>query len=116
VAEKAQCVRVGVHCPPDGDDEGAFGIGVPLQVLLDGAFPGSGNAQHETESSLLCVDAEGVYDFLLVRQQRDIVVGEGVLGDSVEGADHYSSSFLELRRRALAMRSRGLASPIRCPL
>lgn len=53
-------------------------------------------------------------DFLLVGEEFEFSGIEGVVGDTVEGADHDCSSFR--RERPLKVVSSGRATPIRCPL
>ena len=81
--------------------------------LLDDALAGAGDAEDEAESALLAMDLERVVNLLLLGQEFELAEVEGVLGQSVEGADH-GCSFR--RARPLATASRRRAAPMRWPL
>ena len=112
VAEDLDGVGVGVQGAGDGGDQ-VLVFGEALQGLFDDGLAGAGDAEHQAESALLAMDLEGVVNLLLLGQQFQLAQVEGVLGQSVEGADH-GCSFR--RRRPLATASRRRAAPMRWPL
>ena len=112
VAEDLDGVGVGVQGAGDGGDQ-VLVFGEALQGLLDDALAGAGDAEHQAQSALLAMDFEGVVDLLLLGQEFEFAAVEGVLGQSVEGADH-GCSFR--RARPLATASRRRAAPRRWPL
>ena len=88
-------------------------FGEALQGLFDDGLARAGNAEDEAEAALLAMNLERVVDLALRGQQFELARVEGVLGQSVEGADH-GSSFR--RNRPLATASRRRAAPVRWPL
>lgn len=69
-AQDAQGVVIGVEGAVDDGRDQAFGV-MGEQGLLEDAFAGAGFAEHQTQATLLGVDAEDVEDFLLVGQQGE---------------------------------------------
>ena len=112
VAEDFDGVGVGVQGAGDGGDQ-VLVFGQALQGLLDDALAGAGDAEHQAQSALLAMDLEGVVNLLLLGQEFEVAEVEGVLGQSVEGADH-GCSFR--RKSPLATASRRRAAPMRWPL
>ena len=74
---------------------------------------GAGDAEHQAQSALLTMDLEGVVNLLLLGQEFQVANVEGVLRQTVEGADH-GCSFR--RKSPLATASRRRAWPMRWPL
>ena len=87
VAEDFDGVGVGVQGAGDGGDQ-VLVFGQALQGLLDDALAGAGHAEHQAQSALLTMDLERVVNLLLLGQEFEFAEVEGVLGQSVEGADH----------------------------
>jgi hypothetical protein len=112
LAEDFDGVGVGVQGAGDGGDKVLL-FGEALQRLLDDGLAGAGDAEDEAQSSLLAMDLESVVNLLLKGQQFQGAEVEGVLGETVEGADH-ACSFR--RKSPLATASRSRAAPMRWPL
>src|SRR5271155_4514411 len=87
ITEDLDGVGVGVQGAGDGGDQ-VLVFGEAMQGLFEDALPGTWNAEDETEAALLAMDLEGVVDLLLLGQQFELAQVEGVLGQSIEGADH----------------------------
>jgi len=77
VAEDLQGVVVGVQGAGDGGGDHAFGI-VGSDGFFDDAFAGAGFAHEQAEAALLGVDFDGVEDALLMGEQVEFGVVEGV--------------------------------------
>ncbi len=112
VAQDLDGVGVGVQGAGDAGDQVLF-FGEALQRLFDDALPRARDAEDQTEAALLAMDLERVVDVALLGQEFEIAMVEGVLSQSVEGADH-GCSFR--RWRPLATASRRRAAPRRWPL
>lgn len=116
LAKDAERRVIRVERAVDDRGEEPFRI-VAREGFFDDALAGAGLADEEAESALLAVDAEGVHDLLLMRQERVFAPGEGVLVEAEVSADHERAPFFFVRGlRSLARRSTGLASPMRSPL
>ncbi len=97
------------------DDRRDEPLGIVLdERVLEHALAGAGLAHDDAEASLLAVHAQRLEHHRLMRQERDLVERERVLRDAEVRADHGVTSDLRGRGlRSLAMRSTGLASPMR---
>ncbi len=109
VAEDFDGVGIGMQGAGDASDQ-VLVFGEPLQRLLDDGLAGAGDAEYQAQSALLTMDLECVVNLALRGQQFQLAAVEGVLGQSVERADH-DCSFR--RWRPLATASRRRAAPIR---
>jgi hypothetical protein len=86
-------IDIGVEGASYRGDEAAFS-GLLFDGFLDDGFSGSGFPHQEAKSSLAGMDLEGVENFLLMRQQFDILQGKRVLVESEVVTDHGMVSFL----------------------
>ena len=108
IAQDFDGVGVSVQGAGDAGDQ-VLVFGEALERLLDDALAGAGYAEDQAESALLAVDFERVVNLALRGQEFQFAQVEGVLGQSVEGADDHGCSFR--RWRPLATASRRRAAP-----
>jgi hypothetical protein len=75
----------------DGRDESLRVEG--LESVFEDGFACAGLTHDEAEAALLAVDAQGIEDGLLMRQEFDFLRVEGISGQSEVGFDHWSIPF-----------------------
>jgi hypothetical protein len=80
-------VEIGVKSSRYGWRDKPFLIEGFERFLQDG-LAGAGFAEHEAESALLAMDSQGIENDLLVRQERDVLGCERILGKAEVGSDH----------------------------
>ena len=77
VAKDFDGVGISVQGARDGGDQ-VLVFGEALEGLFDDALASAGNAEHQTQSTLLAMDFEGVVNLLLMGQEFEFAEVKGV--------------------------------------